>query len=78
MVYASIIPDNNEKMADLRKIRYTMDEVLRYFLNDDNSSCDSSSEELDFKEFIGLAVDSEASSEEDCTQLRSHRWKMSQ
>ena len=41
---------------------------MRYFQNnDDNSSCNSSSEELEFKEFIGLAVDSEASSEEDCT-----------
>ena len=38
------------------------DEVMCYFQNDDDNRCNSSSEELAFKEFVGLAVDSETSS----------------
>ena len=58
-------------MAALRKARYTTDEVLDFFKDDDNESqCDSSDEEYDFNKYIGVIDVSDAFSEEECPRTQ--------
>ena len=58
-------------MAASRKARYTTDEVLDFFKDDDNESqCDSSDEEYDFTKYIGVIDVSDASEEEECPRTQ--------